>query len=146
MSLLAFLEALALISASLYAGATYYVALVEQPSRLESGSVDLAQWRRSNDRAPRYAASALVGAAAAFILAALSTPGWPWAGGAVLLLAVLPWTVFTMLPIQRRLADGGTTEGSTETRGLVARWGRLHLGRLALGLGGLVLFLVGALG
>ena len=136
----------ALTSAALYAGATWYVAFVEQPSRLEAGSVDLAQWRGSNDRAPRYAASALVGAAAAFVLAARSTSGWPWVAGAVLLLAVLPWTVLTMLPIQRRLADGGATGASPETRGLIARWGRFHLGRLVLGLGGLGLFLVGALG
>jgi hypothetical protein len=64
----------------------------------------------------------------------------------VLLLAVLPWTVLTMLPIQRRLADEVTSSGSTETSRLIARWGRFHLGRLALGLGALCLFLVGALG
>lgn len=136
------LELLALISASIYAGSTYYVGMVEQPSRLERrGALDVGQWQRANDRTPRYAASALVGAGAAVLLAPQVAVGWPWILGALLLLAVLPWTLLMMLPIQRRLTDRGWRSEKPETLILIERWGRFHLARLALGLGALGLFL-----
>jgi hypothetical protein len=105
----------------------------------------VAQWRRAIDRTPRYAASALVGAAAGFLKARHAAAGWPWTLGGLLLLAVLPWTVVTMLPIQRRLTERGWTAEKPETRVLPERWGRLHVARLALGVGALVLFLWGTL-
>ena len=142
MSLVLALESVALIAASIYAGAAYYIATVEQPSRLGAPrGFDLELWQRANDRAPRYAASALVGAAAALLVAWQARKGWPWALGAVLLLAVLPWTVLTMLPIQRRLGATQSAGADTEARLLVERWGHLHLGRVALGVCALALFL-----
>ncbi|HEY2511929.1 MAG TPA: hypothetical protein VGI39_13765, partial [Polyangiaceae bacterium] len=64
------------LAASVYAGATHDIAAVEQPSRLDSSAgVDLAQWQRVSERAPRYAASALA-------LTFQVTRGRPWLAGA----------------------------------------------------------------
>jgi len=86
-----------------------------------------------------------VGAGAGLIAGWEAVHRWPWILGVFLLLAVLPWTVLAMLPIQRRLDETRTTSADPEARRLVERWGRLHLGRLALGLGALALFLEGVL-
>jgi len=51
MSLITVLESVALVSASIYAGATYYVAAVEQPSRLGApAGLDLEAAGRTIER------------------------------------------------------------------------------------------------
>gem|GEM_PF-2753830 len=51
------------------------------PALDSCGGVDLARWEQLNERAPRYAASSLVGAAAALVLAFQVMRGWPWLAG-----------------------------------------------------------------
>jgi uncharacterized membrane protein len=130
------LETLAIAASALYLGGALYVALVEQPARLECPDEQaLAQWLASVRRTPRWAAWALVGTAAGLTRGGLAvTSTWTWGGAA--LLAIVPFTVAAMLPIQRRLAESAPAEA----RALLERWGRLHWLRVALALAALGLF------
>jgi hypothetical protein len=138
-------EVIALVACALYFGSTAYITLVEHPSRLAlSTEVAWAQWAQSVRSTPKYAASALVAAAAALVhgRAALFSP-WTW--GSVLLLAVVPFTVASLLPIQRRLTNPDWPIHSDETRRELERWGTHHLVRTCLGSCAFALFLWAAL-
>jgi hypothetical protein len=98
-------EVTAVIFSAVYLGATAYITLVEHPARLAcSPEVALAQWAQSVKSTPRYAASALIAAAAALVHSKAAL-GSPWTWGSILLLTVLPFTVVALLPIQRQLAE-----------------------------------------
>ena len=131
-----FLAGLAILAAGLYSGAAWYMTFVELPA-LRSLPAETARtyWTQSLRRTPRYAAAALIAAAAALAAGRASLLS-PWTWGALSLFGVLPFTVTAILPLQRRLLEGGGAwmEG-------LRRWRRLHVVRTALGLAGTVLFL-----
>ena len=139
------LEIIALISCSVYFGSTLYVTLVEHPARLACcAEVAWAQWVQSVKRTPRYAASALVAAAAALIHSRASFRSqWTW--GSVFLLALLPFTVVWLFPIQRRLTEPGWPFEAIEARAKLEEWGRRHSIRALLGACAFALFLWAAL-
>jgi hypothetical protein len=138
-------EMIALVACALYFGSTAYITLVEHPSRLASSTeVAWSQWVQIVKSTPKYAASALVAAAAALIHGRMALRS-PWTWGSVLLLAVLPFTVVSLLPIQRRLTNPDWPLQSDETRRELEKWGTCHLVRTCLGFCSLTLFLWAAL-
>ena len=66
---------------------------------------------------------------------------WRWLLGAVVLLANWPYTIFVIMPINRRLMNTPAGAARAETRRMIGRWGILHAGRNALGLGATLIFL-----
>ena len=68
------------------------------------------------------------------VVAFLITFEWRWVLGAVVLLANWPYTIFLIMPINRRLMDTAPDAATAETRRVIGRWGILHAGRSALGL------------
>ena len=134
-------EFVAVVACAAYFGATSYVTLVEHPARLACATeVAWAQWAQSVRRTPRYAALALVAAAAGLIQGRLAV-GSQWTWGSIILLAVVPFTVVAMLPTQRRLTAPTWDPASVETRTMLEQWGRRHAVRGWLGLAALTLFL-----
>ena len=124
---------IAIFASGIYSGATAYVALVEPPARLACArEIAWAQWAQSVRRTPRYAATALVGATAGLIQGRAGL-GSLWTWGSVLLLIVVPYTVVTMLPAQRRLTMPTWDAASVETRTILEQWGRRHATRALLG-------------
>lgn len=126
---------LALIAASLFASAAFYVNFAEQPARLaldDRGA--LLQWQRSYERAALMQASlAMVG----FFLG-LATWWWEgqdatWLVGALVILAPWPWTLLVIKPVNDRLNATASERADAESRRLIERWGSLHAGRTALG-------------
>jgi hypothetical protein len=61
--------------------------------------------------------------------------------GAVVLLANWPYTIFVIMPTNRRLTDTPPEAATAETRRLIERWGALHAGRSALGVVAILIFL-----
>jgi len=131
----------ALVFATLFAGAALYVTLVEHPARL--GLADgplLAQWQPSYKRAlPLQSGLAVAGGVAGLIVGYLS-PDWRWFAGSILLLANWPFTLFVIMPVNKRLMAMQEREAGAGSRGMLVRWGKLHNVRSALGAATTLLF------
>ena len=74
-------------------------------------------------------------------VAYLSTLESRWLLGAVVLFANWPYTIFVIMPTNRRLMDTPPEAATAETRRMIERWGALHAGRSALGLVATLIFL-----
>jgi hypothetical protein len=124
----------ALVFATLFAGAALYISLVEHPARL--GLADgplLAQWQPSYKRAlPIQSGLAIAGGAAGLIVGYLSAD-WRWFAGSILLLANWPFTLFLIMPVNKRLMAMLVSEAGAESRAMLTQWGKLHNVRSALG-------------
>ncbi len=136
------LAILATACAGLFAGASLYVNLVEHPARVSCGpELAVREFAPSYKRATVMQVSLalaglVVGLAAAFVDSDLRL-----ALASVLLVAVVPFTLIVILPVNKRLMDPSLDSGSGEAVELLTRWGRLHAVRTALSLASFVLFL-----
>ena len=143
---LVLLKFVATLAAALFAGAALYINLVEHPARmtLETRFAAL-QWNESYRRATwMQAPLALVSFLAGLGCWVLGAGGG-WAFAAVLIGAVVPFTLFGVMPANRTLLTPGRDLTSIETRDLLRRWTRLHAVRTVLGCAASVLFLSVAL-
>lgn len=132
---------LAVVAASLFAGAALYINVAEHPARmlLETRNA-VRQWAPSYKRAtwlqaPLAVASFLAGAAAWF-----AGSGNGWLVAAVLIGAVVPFTFIGIMPTNHRLLSSSIDMDSEETRRLLVRWGNLHAVRTVLSLSAAVLY------
>jgi hypothetical protein len=57
------------------------------------------------------------------LVAYFSALDWRWLLGAPVLLANWPYTIFVIMPINRRLMDTSPEAATAETRGTLERWG-----------------------
>lgn len=132
----------ALVIAALFTGAAIYVSWAEQPARLElDNRAMLAEWKPSYARGFSMQASL---AAIGFILGTLEwlvTGRWLWLAGAVALVANWPFTLFLIMPVNKKLEATALESADETTRALVERWGTLHGVRSALGALSVGLFL-----
>src|SRR5207302_9946730 len=116
--------------------------LVVQPARM-SCSTQVA----ATVCAPSYKRATLMQAPLAIIsflaacLAWLLGGGSGWLFGAVIILAVVPFTLIVIRPTNNQLLAQGRDLASSETRALLLRWGTLHGVRSALSLLASVIFL-----
>jgi hypothetical protein len=138
---------LALIAASVFAGAAVYVTVAEQPARLMlDDRALLIQWK------PSYARGFAMQASIAMLAFVLGTTAWWQSGhpaflaGALLLLAGWPWTILVMMWTNKAILAIEPTGAGPHSRALIVRWGRLHLARVAFGVLGTIAMLWGCLG
>jgi Domain of unknown function (DUF1772) len=126
---------LALVASALFAGAAFYVTVVEQPARL---SLDdralLTEWKPAYKRgAAMQAPLALVG----FLLGMLAwwlTSRPSFLIGAILIIAPWPWTLIVIKPTNDALMATESDKAGPPTRALIVKWGGLHAVRTVLGL------------
>ena len=133
---------LALIAAAAFAGAAIYVNVAEQPARLVlDDRAMLAQWKRSYDNASIMQAGLALVACALGLIAFFLSHDWRWLLGALLILAPWPWTIFVIMPVNRRLKATAPDAVQSDTRASVEHWGRLHAGRSAFGIAATLVYL-----
>ena len=129
------LKFLAVVTASLFAGAALYINVAEHPARMLMDTRSAAlQWAPSYKRAtwlqaPLAVASFFAGAAVWF-----AGGGVAWLVAAVLIGAVVPFTFVGIMPTNHRLLAGSLDLNSQEARELLVRWGHLHGVRTLLSL------------
>lgn len=133
---------LALTAAAWFTGAAFYINVAEQPARmtLDPGAL-LAQWKPSYRRGFAMQATLAVLSGALGLVSAWRTGDPRWLPGALLMFANWPWTLFVIMPTNRRLLATSAAAADSATRELIAKWARLHAVRTALGLTACACFL-----
>jgi hypothetical protein len=136
----------AILSCTLFAGAALYINLAEHPARMQCGT-ELA----ATVFGPSYhrAAAMQVPLALAATVSALGS-WWLngsilWIAGALLIFAVVPFTLIVILPTNKRLLTTGIDRTARDTQLLLVRWGRLHALRTIASLSASVIFLIAVL-
>ena len=132
------LPIVALICATLFAGAAIYISVVEHPARLrlENGPA-LAHWKPSYSKALPIQSGLAIAGGIAGCVAFYRTGDWRWFAGSVALLANWPFTLIAIMPTNKRLK---ASDGGMEVRALLTSWGKLHNVRSVLGAAAAVLF------
>lgn len=141
---------LALIAAAMFSGAAIYVLVAEHPARGGLAPRDqLAQWKPSYARGAVMQASLALLAAVLGIVAGLAPDGpnivacgWLWLAGGGFMLGAIVWTFALMWALNGRIKATPLDQASDETVAMLRRWGHLHGGRTALGLGGLLCYAI----
>jgi uncharacterized membrane protein len=129
--------------AALFAGAALYITLVEHPARMECGTVLAAtQFGPSYRRATVMQASLAALSFLTAIGAWLTTSRLVWLLGAILMVAVIPFTLIVILPANKKLLDPTLDRNSDLARQLLDRWGRLHAVRTLLSVAASTIFLL----
>jgi hypothetical protein len=132
---------IAALSAALFAGASLYINVAEQPARLLLDTRSAAtQWAPSYQRATWMQAPLALVSFLTGMTASLAGGGIGWAIAALLVGAVIPFTLLGIMPTNRALLTPGRDLDSADTRALLERWGRLHAVRTVLSLAATALY------
>jgi hypothetical protein len=135
---------IALILATLFAGAALYISLVEHPARLSlPDEPALAQWRTSYRRALPIQGSLAVLGGITGLAAWAAARDWQWLAGGIAMLANWPVTLLVIMPTNKALFATPPDAAGAESRAMLLRWGRLHAIRSALGVVAMLLFSCG---
>jgi uncharacterized membrane protein len=139
-------QAAAIISGALFAGAALYINRVEHPARMQCGT-ELA----ATVFGPSYHRASMMQVSLALLAAILAVGSWwfdhsmLWITGALLIFAVIPYTLIAILPTNKQLLRPGRDRKSKDTHQLLVRWGHLHAVRTVASLTATIIFLISAL-
>jgi Domain of unknown function (DUF1772) len=133
--MLLLLKFVATFAAALFSGAALYINVVEQPARLTLDTRSaVAQWATSYRRATWLQAPLALLSLLAGLGAWLLGAGRGWALAALLIGAVIPFTLIGIMPTNKALLRPDRDPDTPKTRALLARWAKLHAVRTLLGL------------
>jgi hypothetical protein len=145
--MLMLLKFIATFSAAVFAGAALYINVAEHPARMTLETrFAVTQWAPSYRRATWMQAPLALLSLVTGVASWLLGGGLGWAIAALLIGAVVPFTLIGIMPTNNALLAHGRDLGSAETRTLLEHWAKLHLVRTALSLAATILYLCLALG
>ena len=129
------IQFVAVLSCTLFTGAAIYINLVEHPARMGCGTeLEVTEWAPSYKRAAAMQASLAVVSTVAGVGSWFMTNEMLWLLGALLIFAVIPFTLIVIMPTNKILLDPGIDRTSTTTHTLLEKWGTLHAVRSILSL------------
>jgi len=138
---LAVFEFIATLSATLFCGAAIYINVAEHPARMSCDTETAATvWAPSYKRATVMQASLAIVGFLGGVAVWLFGGGGLWLVGAVCIGLVVPFTLLVIAPTNNRLLEPGRDLASSETRGLLVKWGKLHAVRSALSFAAAVVY------
>jgi hypothetical protein len=139
----AMLLIIAATAAGLFAGAAIYINAVEHPARMSCGiEVAVREFGPSYRRATLMQAPLAVVGCFAGLVAAWQDTDLVVVLAAVLLGAVVPFTLVVIAPTNQRLLNPDLDRHGPEAAALLNRWGRLHAVRSALASASFLIFLL----
>ena len=141
------LQAIALFGCGTFFGAAFYISVGQHPAALEAGTSVAARffppmYKRA---APMQIASALAGSIAGLIVWYLSASAM-WLVGALLLLSVIPITLFFIKPVNDVLLGPENDPDSDATGELLKQWGPKQWVRTIVSGVSFLVYLIAALG
>jgi hypothetical protein len=115
---------LALTIAALFTGAAIYINIAEQPARLQlDNRFLLAESRPAYKRGYMMQESLAIVGGVLGLVAYFSSLDWRWLLGAAVLIVNGPYTIFVIMPTNRRLMNTPAEVATAETRRMLERWG-----------------------
>ena len=140
--MLSALQFVATLCCTIFAGAAIYINLVEHPARMGcSTQIAATVWAPSYKRATLMQAPLAIVSFLAGAASWLLGGGTGWLVGAIIIGAVVPFTLLVIMPTNNQLLAPGRDLASPETRALLQRWAQLHWVRSVLGLVASLIFL-----
>jgi hypothetical protein len=134
---------LALVIASLFTGAAFYISFSEQPARLGLDDRALrAEWKRAYKRGTAMQAPIAIAGFVMGIVAWWLTGKVMFVTGGALMLANLPWTILGVMPTNKTLMATEPDKASLDSRALIVKWNRLHSVRTVFGCHAILAFLL----
>lgn len=137
------LQFIAVLSCTLFSGAAIYINVAEHPARMECGT-ELA----ATVFGPSYKRAAAMQVSLALVATGAGLLSWwiegkvLWLLGAMMIVAVIPFTLIAIMPTNRRLLDPRLDRSSEDTRRLLQKWGALHAVRSLLSLAASCMYLL----
>jgi hypothetical protein len=142
----ALIDLVAVLACTLFTGAAVYISAVEHPARMSCGAeIALTEWAHSYKRAAVMQASLALVAGVFGIVRAVQGGEALWLWAAILILAVVPFTLILIRPTNNRLLESRRDLRSGETLQLLKTWGRLHGVRSVLSVAASILFVWAAM-
>jgi uncharacterized membrane protein len=142
--MLEFAEVVAVLACAWFAGAAVYITAVEHPARMSCGTeIAATEWAPSYKRATLMQAPLAMIAGILGVIRGLLGDGDDrtiWLVAAVLILAVVPFTLVVIRPTNDKLLDPRRDRRSAETLQLLTTWGRLHAVRSVVSVVASILF------
>jgi uncharacterized membrane protein len=136
----------AIFCSALFAGAALYINLVEHPARMRCGTgLAATVFEPSYKRATVMQVPLAVVATISAVVCWWFLGSVLWITGALLIFAVMPFTLIVIMPTNKQLLAPELQRTSAGAHRLLARWGRLHAVRTAMSLAATITFLIAAL-
>jgi uncharacterized membrane protein len=138
---LQFLELVAVLACTLFAGAAVYITAVEHPARMSCGTeIAATEWAPSYRRATFMQAPLAIVAGVSGLARGVLGGELLWIWAALLILSVIPFTLVVISPTNHQLLDPRRNRGSDETSRLLSTWARLHFVRSVVSVAASILY------